>query len=160
MKRVLRILCLVGILMTLCFTAWQRRRLKAALSPVLSVPVGPDHKGVDIGVPEGTPVVAPFDGYCEGGFGAKFGYWVLITNKDTGEAWLFGDLSDASDACARGDVHEGDVIGYVGGAFGYPVIRTVIPAVNIFMPNIIPTAMIPFAARSTLCLILSCSASN
>lgn len=121
MKRVLRILCLVGILMTLCFTALAAPPIEGG--PVTS-PYGPrwgrTHKGVDIGVPEGTPVVAPFDGYCEGGFGARFGYWVLITNRETGEAWLFGDLSDASDACARGDVHEGDVIGYVGGAFGYP----------------------------------------
>ena len=76
-----------------------------------------NHHGLDVGLPEGTPIRAPFDGYCEGAAGSGYVYWVLVTSKN-GDAWLFGDCAFESENCARGEVKAGDIIGYVGGAYG------------------------------------------
>lgn len=120
MKLFIRVTLFIIFLLGMVCTAF-------AAPPIAGGPVtspygqrwGRDHKGIDIGIPEGSPIVAPWDGYCEGGPDGGFGYWVVITNPKTGEAWLFGDLSKESAGCARGNVHEGDVIGYVGGEFNY-----------------------------------------
>ena len=121
MKQILRIICLVMVL-ALTFSLTILAAPPIAGGPITS-PYGPRdgtlHKGVDIGVPMGTPVVAPWDGVCEGAPNGGYGYWVTITNTATGETWLFGDLSSASEMCARGNVKEGDIIGYIGGAFDY-----------------------------------------
>ena len=59
MKFAIRILCLLTLLLTLCIPVLAAPPIDGG--PVTS-PFGPrwgrDHKGVDIGVPEGTPVVA------------------------------------------------------------------------------------------------------
>ena len=40
------------------------------------------HHGLDVGIPEGTPIRAPFDGYAEGAPGSDYVYWVFVTIKN------------------------------------------------------------------------------
>lgn len=118
MKRILGLL----FIFTICWSA------AFAYPPVSSGTVtGPwmedrgsySHHGLDVGIPEGTPIRAPFDGYAEGAPGSDYVYWVLVTSKN-GDAWLFGDCAFESENCARGEVKAGDIIGYVGGAYDGP----------------------------------------
>lgn len=63
------------------------------------------HKGVDIGMPEGTPIIAPVDGYFEAanqvnpvngnlkGYG-KYGKLFFKTEQGNNAMLLFGHLSD------------------------------------------------------------------
>lgn len=73
-----------------------------------------NHKGIDVGVASGTPIVAPFSGFVEHGAGSGYIYWVEITTPEGGSL-LFGDCSSDTLSCKTGYVSAGTVIGYTGG---------------------------------------------
>lgn len=78
---------------------------------------GSPHKGMDIGMPEGTPVYAAADGKvtvanASDSWGYSWGYYVKINHAE-GVDTLYAHLSSV--AVSYGQyVHQGDVIGYVG----------------------------------------------
>lgn len=115
MKRILLLLlCILsfGCISTYAFTPFPGGPVTG---PWLEQRPGYTHKGLDIAMPEGTPIYAPFDGYVEGAPGGGFVYWITITSPN-GQTFLFADCAFESAYCARGNVTEGTLIGYVGGA--------------------------------------------
>ena len=78
---------------------------------------GSPHKGMDIGMPEGTPVYAAADGKvivvnASDSWGYSWGYYVKINHAE-GVDTLYAHLSSV--AVSYGQyVHQGDVIGYMG----------------------------------------------
>lgn len=75
------------------------------------------HIGIDIIVPEMTPVYAPEDGVVNTFFGAQGGQWLSLTTK-TGKH-RFAHLKQY--AVVKGQrVKRGDVIAYTGGKKGAP----------------------------------------
>ena len=66
MKFAIRILCLLTLLLTLCIPVLAAPPIDSGTITDPFGSRGGKHKGCDVGVPEGTPIVAPFDGYCEG----------------------------------------------------------------------------------------------
>ena len=73
------------------------------------------HKGVDFGVPTGTPIYAAGDGVVEqSGWAGGYGRFVLIRHNEHMET-AYGHMSRiAMHSSAGQHVHQGEVIGYVG----------------------------------------------
>ena len=69
------------------------------------------HKGVDILAPNGTPIVATFDGYARSDYNSLGGNVVFVAGKygETYNAHL-----SAFSSSSNGPVQAGEVIGYVG----------------------------------------------
>lgn len=89
------------------------------------------HKGVDIYVPSGTPIIAPAKGRVNHGAGNGYIYWTEIT-LDDGSYYLFGDCSSDTLMCQSGYVSEGTIIGYTGGdAYDGPLGYSTGPHVHI-----------------------------
>lgn len=72
------------------------------------------HKGVDVYVGSGTPIVAPVSGTVGHGAGDGYIYWCDIEG-DNGNYYLFGDCGSDTLYCQTGYVAEGSIIGYTGG---------------------------------------------
>ena len=72
------------------------------------------HQGIDVYVPSGTPIVAPFSGNVSHGAGGGYIYWCCIEGDD-GKYFLFGDCGSDTLLCKSGYISEGTVIGYTGG---------------------------------------------
>ncbi|HEY2542729.1 MAG TPA: M23 family metallopeptidase, partial [Gaiellaceae bacterium] len=71
------------------------------------------HPGIDIGIPEGTPIHAAASGtviYC--GWESGYGNLVVIDHHD-GIATAYAHQSRIAVSCNQ-DVSQGDVIGYSG----------------------------------------------
>ncbi|MFD6390898.1 DUF4185 domain-containing protein [Nocardia sp. NPDC060259] len=85
-------------------------------------PQRPDHDGIDLAAPAGTPIFAPVDGVVvEGaerppGSVSGFGNWVWLDAQDNrGVDLIFGHMGHASILVKRGDrVREGEQIASVG----------------------------------------------
>lgn len=89
------------------------------------------HKGIDVYVPSGTPIVAPANGTVNHGAGGGYIYWTEITLED-GSYYMFGDCSSDTLMCQTGYVTEGTVIGYTGGdAYDGPLGYSTGPHVHI-----------------------------
>jgi murein DD-endopeptidase MepM/ murein hydrolase activator NlpD len=73
------------------------------------------HKGVDFGVPTGTPIYAAGDGVIEqSGWAGGYGRFVMIKH-DAHTETAYGHMSRIATAATMGArVHQGQVIGYVG----------------------------------------------
>ena len=73
------------------------------------------HNGIDFGVPEGTPVYAPFDGKVRIGDDGKKGYgqYVKIRNSNRVRECVLGHLSKIK-VLEGAQVNMGDQIGYSG----------------------------------------------
>jgi murein DD-endopeptidase MepM/ murein hydrolase activator NlpD len=73
------------------------------------------HKGVDFGVPTGTPIYAAGDGVVEqAGWAGGFGRLVVIRHNQHMET-AYGHMSRFASCAAAGQhVHQGEIIGYVG----------------------------------------------
>jgi murein DD-endopeptidase MepM/ murein hydrolase activator NlpD len=73
------------------------------------------HKGVDFGVPTGTPIYAAGDGVVEiSGWAGGYGQFVKLKHNPHMET-AYGHMSRIASAAAVGQhVHQGEVIGYVG----------------------------------------------
>ncbi len=73
------------------------------------------HKGVDFGVPTGTPIYAAGDGVIEkSGWAGGYGQFVKIKHNTHTET-AYGHMSRIASAATVGQhVHQGEVIGYVG----------------------------------------------
>jgi murein DD-endopeptidase MepM/ murein hydrolase activator NlpD len=73
------------------------------------------HKGVDFGVPTGTPIYAAGDGIVEfSGWAGGYGRFVKIKHNPHMET-AYGHMSRIAATSAIGQhVHQGEVIGYVG----------------------------------------------
>lgn len=56
------------------------------------------HKGIDVYVPSGTPIVAPANGTVNHGAGGGYIYWTEITLED-GSYYMFGDCSSDTLMC-------------------------------------------------------------
>jgi murein DD-endopeptidase MepM/ murein hydrolase activator NlpD len=81
--------------------------------PVLGHGEGEFHKGVDIGAPNGTPVLATADGVVRSaGMASGYGREVIIDHGH-GLATLFGHMSGFA-VIAGQTVTRGQIIGYVG----------------------------------------------
>ena len=71
------------------------------------------HKGLDLAVPAGTPVLAPADGVVEkASWFSSYGNFIEIAHGGNMET-RYGHLSGYN-VVAGQQVHKGDVIGYVG----------------------------------------------
>jgi murein DD-endopeptidase MepM/ murein hydrolase activator NlpD len=71
------------------------------------------HKGLDLAVPAGTPVLAPADGVVEkASWFSSYGNFIEIDHGGNMET-RYGHLSGYN-VVAGQHVHKGDVIGYVG----------------------------------------------
>ena len=79
---------------------------------------GVDHQGVDIVVPQGTPVRAAADGVVflarDGG---QTGYSYVLVGHRGGTATLYGHLSQISVVTGQ-DINHGQVLGLSGGTPG------------------------------------------
>jgi len=84
------------------------------MHPILRV-VRP-HRGIDILVNPGTPIVAPGDGVVDAaGRGGALGNYIRIEHPNAGFETVYGHLSRLADGIRRGvRVQRGDVIGYSG----------------------------------------------
>ncbi|MCB0720581.1 MAG: M23 family metallopeptidase [Bacteroidetes bacterium] len=84
------------------------------MHPILKI-VRP-HNGIDILVPQGTPVFAPGDGVIkDAGRGGGLGNFVRIEHSSTGYVTTFAHLSEIAGSIKRGvTVKRGDVIGLSG----------------------------------------------
>jgi len=73
------------------------------------------HKGVDFGVPTGTPIYAAGDGVIlQSGWAGGYGRFVLIRHNEHLET-AYGHMSRIAAASSIGQhVHQGQIIGYVG----------------------------------------------
>ncbi len=73
------------------------------------------HKGVDFGVPTGTPIYAAGDGVVEyAGWAGGYGRFIKIRHNQHMET-AYGHMSRFASVAATGQhVHQGQVIGYVG----------------------------------------------
>jgi murein DD-endopeptidase MepM/ murein hydrolase activator NlpD len=73
------------------------------------------HKGVDFGVPTGTPIYAAGEGVVEqSGWAGGYGRFVLLRHNQHLET-AYGHMSRIAASSAVGQhVHQGQVIGYVG----------------------------------------------
>ena len=81
--------------------------------PVLGNGEGEFHKGIDIGAPNGTPIVATADGVVQSaGMASGYGREVIIDHGH-GTETLFGHMSGFA-VVAGQSVTRGQVIGYVG----------------------------------------------
>ena len=81
--------------------------------PVLGTGEGEFHKGLDIGAPNGTPIIATADGVVvSAGMGSGYGREVVIDHGH-GVETLFGHMSGFA-VIAGQSVTRGQVIGYVG----------------------------------------------
>ncbi|MGE5227606.1 MAG: M23 family metallopeptidase [Planctomycetaceae bacterium] len=67
------------------------------------------HEGNDVGAPAYSPIVAPFDGYASSSWSALGGLVVKVTGA---RGYIFN--AHLSSVGRLGEVHTGDVIGYVG----------------------------------------------
>jgi murein DD-endopeptidase MepM/ murein hydrolase activator NlpD len=67
------------------------------------------HKGNDIAAPMNTPVYAPFDGRVETGTEKNAGKYVRLWGEEG-----YVTMLHLSSFATWGEVHEGDVVGYVG----------------------------------------------
>ena len=81
---------------------------------------GVHHKGIDIVIPQGSPVYAAADGivYLARNGGAT-GYSYILMGHQGGRATLYGHMSRFAVATGQA-VHRGQVIGYSGGNPGTP----------------------------------------
>jgi len=86
----------------------------------------PNHQGVDLGAPYGTPIFAVTDGYASVHWDTKgsntgYGHYLTISSKYEGDNRVdfYGHMSVI--AIASGPVYAGQLIGYVGstGASNY-----------------------------------------
>jgi len=84
------------------------------LHPILKI-VRP-HTGVDFAAAEGTPVSASADGMVmEKGYNNSIGNFIKIRHKNPHFVTIYGHLSGFAQGMAAGtEVHQRDVIGYVG----------------------------------------------
>ncbi|MDR0919857.1 MAG: peptidoglycan DD-metalloendopeptidase family protein [Oscillospiraceae bacterium] len=77
---------------------------------------GTTHRGLDIGAPSGSPIVAAESGVVivvnPSGWGGGYGKYVVVSHNES-LSTLYGHMSEVG--CAEGDVvTRGQVIGYVG----------------------------------------------
>ena len=75
------------------------------------------HGGIDIGMPEGTPILASADGTViiansTDSWGGSYGYYIKIKHSDTVET-LYAHCSSIAVTCGE-TVKKGQVIGYIG----------------------------------------------
>lgn len=79
------------------------------------------HAGLDIGAPEGTPILAPLDGVIAevGNDASGYGQWLAVKHSDgsIGETF-YAHLSRYADLPVGTQVKAGQVIGYVGNTGG------------------------------------------
>lgn len=81
---------------------------------------GDFHYGVDVRVPVGTPIYAPFDGFVRRAIQppARRCAGLFIGLKKDDVELMFMHMSAPTLKCPTGNVKEGTIIGYTGGALG------------------------------------------